>query len=90
MTVCGAKNLNAQVLFYNVHDSYFYDRAIHILCSNQIKPFMLKASESVNDQSNDSVINLNMKGIHGHPRMKWQRQHGNLKFTSAHMNALLV
>ena len=68
-TVCGANKINPQVVFYDGHGSHFEIRAIHILQSNHIKPFILKAGESGNDQPNDNGPNLNMKGIYGQARM---------------------
>ena len=52
--VCGANKINPQVLLYDVYDSHFYNRAIYILRPNHIKPFILKAGDSGNDQPNDN------------------------------------
>ena len=64
--------------------------AICILCSHHIKLFILKACDSVNNQSNDNGPKLKLKEIHGQYIMNSQIHHGNLKFTSAHMNSVLV
>ena len=48
----GASKLNPQVLFFDGHDSHFYDRATHLLRSHHISPFILKAGDSTNDQPN--------------------------------------
>ena len=89
-TVCGANKLNTQVLFYDIHDSHFYYREINIHLSHHINPFIIKAGDSVNDQPNYNGPNLNMKGLYGKSRMNWQRHHGTLNFTNAHMNYILV
>ena len=89
-TVCGAKNINPQVLFYDGRGRHFDDRAINILYSNHIKPFIIKVDESGNDQPNDNGPNLNLKGLDDQAIMNCKKQHGNLKFTSSHMNAVLV
>ena len=48
-TVYGANNINLQVLVHDDHDIRFYERDIHILRSNHIKPLFFKAGDSVND-----------------------------------------
>ena len=88
-TVCGANKLNTQVLFYDGHGIHFDERDINILRSNRIKPFSLKMSDSENDKPNGNAPNLNLKGLYGQARMNWQRQHGTLKFTNAHTNAVM-
>ena len=89
-TVYVANKLNPQVLFYDGHISHFDDRDIHNLRSNHIKPFILKVGESGNDQPHDNGPNLKLKGLCVQARMNWQRQYGTLKFTSAHMNDVMV
>ena len=66
-TVCGADNLNQQVLFYDVHGRHFYDRTIHILHYHHIKTFFLKAGDSRNDQPNYNGPNLKLKGSMAKP-----------------------
>ena len=68
-TVCGENKLNPQVLFYDGHDTHFDDRAIHILRSHHIKPFVLKAGDSGNCHPNDNGSNLKLKGLYGQVRM---------------------
>ena len=60
-STCGAIKINPQVLFFDSHDSHFYDRATHILQSHHISPFILKAGDSINDQPNDNGPNLKLK-----------------------------
>ena len=68
-TVCGANNLNPQVLFYGGHGRYFDNRAIHILHYNHIKYFALKACESGNDQPNENGPNIKLDRFYGKSRM---------------------
>ena len=89
-STCGSSKMNPQVLFFDGHDSHFGDRATHILCSHHISPFILKAGDSTNDQSNDNGPNLKLKRYYSISKTKWQRQHGTMKFTPAHMNSILV
>ena len=82
--------MNSQVLFFNVHDSQFDDRATHIMLSHHISPFILNAGDSTNDQPNDNGPNLKLKIYYSGARFKWQRQHGTMQFTPDHMNYVLV
>ena len=87
---CRSRNMNPQVLLFDGHDSHFDDRATHIMRSHHISPFILKAGDSTNDQPNDNGPNLNLNRYYGVSRIKWQRHHGTMKFTPAHMNSVLV
>ena len=89
-TFCGVNKINPQVLFYNFHISHFDDRAIHVIHQYHIKPFILKAIDSVNDPQNENGPNIKLKGLYGQARMNWQIQHGTLKFKTPHTNAVLV
>ena len=87
---CGVIKLNPQVLFFDGHDRHFNDRATHLLQSHHTFPFTLKAGNSINDHPNNNGPNLNLKRYYGIVKLKWQRQHGTMKFTPAHMNYVLV
>ena len=65
-------------------------RAIYILRSHHIKPFILKVGNSGNDQTNHNCPNLNLQGLCGQARMNLQRHHRTLEFTTSHMNYVLV
>ena len=82
--------MNPQVLFFGGHDSHFDDRATHILQSYHTSPFILKAGDSTNDQPNENGPNLKLKRYYGIAKIKWQIQHGTMKFTHSHMNSVLV
>ena len=85
----GASKLNPQVLFFDGHDIHFEDRATHIIWSHHISPFILKNGDSTNDQTNDNGTNLKLKRYYGISKLKWQIQHGTMKFTPDHMNYVL-
>ena len=87
---CGYSKLNPQVRFFDIHDSHFNDRATHIFQSHHILAFILKASDSTNYQPNDNGPNLNLNSYYGIAKLKWQIQHGTIKFTPSHMNSVLV
>ena len=87
---CVYGKMNPQVLFFDGHYSHFNDRATHILQSHHISTFILKAGDSTNDQPNDNGTNLKLKIYYGIAKMKWQRQHGTMKFNPAHMKSVLV
>ena len=61
--ICGASPVNNQILFFNGHDSHFDDRLLTQMQSKKIQPFILKAGDSINDQSNDNGPNLRLKAL---------------------------
>ena len=87
---CADLLLNPQVLFYDVHDSYFDDKALDILCKHKIQYFILESGDFVYDQPNNNVPNMNFNHLYGNAIMNWIRQHGTLEFTPAHINYVLV
>ena len=89
-STCGSIKMKPQVLFFDGHDSHFDDRATHILQSHHISPFIIKSGDSTNDQPNDNGPNCMLKIYYSIARVKWQREHGTMKFTPAHMNYFLV
>ena len=87
---CGDSKINPLVLFFDGHNIHFDDRTTHILQSHHISSFILKEGDSTNNQSNDNGPNLKLKRYYVIAKMKWQRQHGTMKVTAAHMNYVLV
>ena len=87
---CGASKMNTHVLFFDGHYRHFYDRATHILRSHHISLFILKAGDSTNDQPNYNGPNLKLKIYYSIAKVKWQIQHGTMKFNPDHMNSVLV
>ena len=87
---CGAIKIKPQVLLFYGHDSHFDDRATHLIRYHHISPFILKAGDSTNDQPHDNGPNLMLKRYYSIAKPKWQRQHGTMNFTPAHMNSFIV
>ena len=89
-SICCSSPLNTQLILYDGRDVHFDDRSLNILRSHHIKDFILKVGEYLHDQPNNNGPNLNLNNIYNNSRMKWTRKNGTLKFTPAHMNAILV
>ena len=89
-SMCCSSPLNPQVLFYDGHDSHFDDMALDILCKNNIQYFIPKAGYSVHDQTNDNGPIVKLNNLYGNTRMNCTRDHGTLKFSTPHMNSVLV
>ena len=62
--ICGASPVKNQILFFDVHYSNFDYRALTQIQSKKIQPFILKAGDSINDQSNDNGPNSKLKAIY--------------------------
>ena len=62
-SMCWSSPLNPQVLLYDVHDSHFYHRQFNIFCKDNIHYFILKAGDSVHDQANYNVPNMNINNM---------------------------
>ena len=89
-SMCCSSPINTQVLFYDGNDRHFENRELKILCSHHNQYFILNTGDSVHDQPNSNSTKLKLKILHGNARMNWMRKHGNLKFTLANMNDILV
>ena len=51
-SMCFSSPFNHQMIFYDGHDSHFYDSVLNILRSHNNQSFILKAGYSVHDQPN--------------------------------------
>ena len=89
-SMCCYYPLNTQAIFYNGHYIHFDARALNILQSHHIQPFILKVGDSVKLQLKNDGPNLNPKNLYGNSIMKCKRKHGDLNFTLDHMNDTLV
>ena len=89
-SMCCSSSLNTQVLLYGGHSRNFNDRLLNILWSHHIHYFILKAGDSVHDHPNNNGPNLKLNNLNGDTIMNWTRKHWTLKFTTAHMNYVLV
>ena len=88
--MCCSSTLNPQVLFYDSHNIHFDGRELDIIHRQNIHYFILKAGDSVYDQKNDNVPNMNLNILCGNTRMNWMRHHVTLKYSPSHMNYVLV
>ena len=61
--ICSASPVNNQILFFDVHDSHFDNRALTQMQSKNIQPFILKAGDYINDQPNDNGPNSKLKDL---------------------------
>ena len=89
-SMCGYSHLNPQVILYDGHNSHFYDRALNIFQSHHIQKFMLNTGDSLqnNPNYNGKILNLNNYFCDAH--IIWMSNHGTLKFTTTHINDVLV
>ena len=67
---CGDRKIKPQVIFFDVHDSHFDDRATHIIQYHHIYQFILKTGNSTNDQPNNNCPNLKLKIYYGIEKVK--------------------
>ena len=59
------------------------------MCKN-IQPFVIKYSDSINDQTNDNGPNSNLKYIYNVEKSAWMLKYGGGTFSLQHMNYVLV
>ena len=78
------------MLFYDVHDIHFDDRALDIIRKHSIQYFILKSGDYVHDQPNHNGTNMKINSFYGNSRINWMRHHETLEFTPAHINYILV
>ena len=82
--------LNPQSILYHGHGTHFDYGSLNIFWIHYIQYFILKASDSVHDHPNNNGSKLNLKNMYGNARMNCMSKDGTLKFTPAHINAILV
>ena len=61
--VCGAYPVKNQIIFFDVHDSHFDDRALIHMEHQNIQPFILKAGDSIKDHPNGNGSNAKLKHL---------------------------
>ena len=88
--ICGASPVNNQILFFDGNDSHFENRALTQMQIKNIHPFILKAGDSINDQSDDNGPNSKLNDLYNHSKAKWMLKYGNTRFQPHHMNSVLV
>ena len=85
-SICYSYTLNSQVLFYDGYGSGFDHKALNILRRHNIRYFILKAGDYVNDQPYNHDPNTKLNNFYFNARMNWLIDHGTLKFSSPQMN----
>ena len=88
--VCIASPFNNQIIFFNGHDIHFDDRALVHMGRQNIRPFVLKAGDSVNDQTNDNGPNSKLKSLYNEVKAVCMLKYGTKTFLTQHMNSFLV
>ena len=69
--VYGASSVNNQVLLFDGHESHFDDGALGQMMCKNIQSFVLKSSNSINDQPNNNGPNAKMKSLYNAAKRVW-------------------
>ena len=88
--ICGSSPVKNWVLFFDGHDSHFEDRALTQMQIKKIKPFILKAGDSINDKPNDNRPNSKLKALYNILKAKWTMKYGTTRFQPHRMKQFLV
>ena len=88
--ICGASPVNKNILFFDRHDIHFDDCALTQMQSKNIKPFILKSGDSINDHPNDNGPNSTLEALFNNSKAKWMLKYGTTRFQPHHMNSVLV
>ena len=62
--ICGASPVKNQILLFNGHDSHFDDRALTQMQRKNIQAFIIKAGDSINNQTNDNMPKSKLKSLY--------------------------
>ena len=87
---CDSSPVNNHILFFDGYDSHFDNRALTQIQIKNIHSFILKAGDSINDQTNDNGPNSKLKALYNILKAKWMLKYGTTRFKSHHMNSVLV
>ena len=88
--ICGASPVNNQIIFFDGHDRHFDERTLTQMQMKNIQPFVVKASDYINNQPNDNGPNSELKAIYNILKTKWILKYGTTRFQPHHMNYVLV
>ena len=88
--ICGTYPVNNQILFFDGQDSQFDDCALTQIQSKKINPFILKAGDSINDQTNENGPNSKLKALYNISKAKWMLKYVTMRFQPHHMNSVLI
>ena len=87
---CGTSPVNNKILFFDVHGRHFNDRALRKMMCKNIQPFVLKSSNSINNQPNDNGPNTKLKSLYNVAKSVCMLEYGTTQFPPHHMNSVLV
>ena len=68
--ICDASPVNNQILFFDVYDSHFDNRALTQMKIKNVQPFILKTGDSITDKRNDNRPNSKLKNIYNISKAK--------------------
>ena len=81
--VCGASPVSNQILFFGGHDSYLDECAQKQMKCRKIQPFLLKAYDSIKDQTNNNGPNEKLKYLYNVTKSTWMLKYGTKKIYRA-------
>ena len=88
--VCGASPIINHILFFCGHYSHFDKRTLIQMKCRNIQPFLLKAGDSINDQSNDNIPNEKLKSLYNVEKDELLLKYGTTTSLPHHMISILV
>ena len=88
--VCGASPVNNRILLFDRHKSQFDDGALRQMMCKNIQPFVIKSSDSINDQTNNNGLNAKLKSLYKVINSTWMLKYGMKNISPPHINSFLV
>ena len=80
-----AYHVNNKNIFFNEHESHFYDHSLIHMYHLNIKLSILKSGNSVNDQPNDNGSNSKLKFFYNEVKYVWMLRYGTPKLLTRHI-----
>ena len=78
--VYGTSPVKNQIILFGGHDIHFDDCARIHMDHQNIRPFILKAGNSVNYQTNDNGPNSKLKSLYNEMKSTWMLKYGTKTF----------
>ena len=88
--ICGTSPVNNQIISFGGYYSHFDDRLLIHMEHQNIRTFLLKAGNSINDQTNYNIPNAKLKSLHNEVKYYWIMKYGTTKMLPHHMKSILV
>ena len=85
-----ASPVNNQILFFDGYDSHFDKRALRQIKCRNIRLFVLKSGNSINNQTNDNGPNYKLKSLYNVAKTAWILKYGTTNVLPHRMNYVLV